>query len=222
MLLAIDTSTRQIGLALYEEDRVLHETIFYSQNYHTIHLAPAVQAAMGQVAAEFSDLTATAVALGPGSFTGLRIGMALAKGIALAQHIPILGIPSLDILAAGQPLADHSLAAVLKAGRGRLAVKWYAASNKNWQPIGELEVHSVESLSEQITKPTLICGELEGEERRILRRNRKLVSVASPAWSIRRPSFLAELAWSRFHKSDFDEPAQLSPIYLHSGDPIAS
>ena len=61
--------------------------------------------------------------LGPGSFTGLRIGLALAKGMALARHLPVIGVPTLDILAAAQPVREENLVAILLAGRGRLAYR---------------------------------------------------------------------------------------------------
>ncbi len=79
---------------------------------------------------EIQNLKLLAVATGPGSFTGLRIGLAVAKGIALACHLPIIGIPTLDIVAESQPVSPGlPLAAVLQAGRGRLAVGWYTANN---------------------------------------------------------------------------------------------
>jgi tRNA threonylcarbamoyladenosine biosynthesis protein TsaB len=222
MLLAVDTSTRRIGLALYEEDGVLHEAVWSSPNYHTMQLAPAVEEALAKAGFAITDLEAIAIATGPGSFTGLRIGMAFAKGLALARRIALVGIPSLDVLAAGQPLKQLPMAAVLRAGRGRLAVGWYQAGKKNWEATGQLDVFTAESLAEQLNEPTLVCGELAVEERRTLRRNRRHVILASPAWSVRRPAFLAELAWVRWQAGRTDDPTSLSPIYLHYNDPIAS
>jgi tRNA threonylcarbamoyladenosine biosynthesis protein TsaB len=222
MLLAVDTSTRRIGLALYEEDGVLHEAVWSSPNYHTMQLAPAVEEALVKAGFAITDLEAIAIATGPGSFTGLRIGMAFAKGLALARRIALVGIPSLDVLAAGQPLKQLPMAAVLRAGRGRLAVGWYQAGKKNWEATGQMDVFTAESLAEQLNEPTLVCGELAVEERRTLRRNRRHVILASPAWSVRRPAFLAELAWVRWQAGRTDDPTSLSPIYLHYNDPIAS
>ncbi len=121
-LLAIDTSTRAVGLALYNGAQILNETMWVSRDYHTVELAPAISDALLKNGLEAKDLCAVAVALGPGSFTGLRIGLALAKGLAIVRHIPIIGIPTLDSLAVGQPLIQLPMAAVLRAGRGRLAV----------------------------------------------------------------------------------------------------
>ena len=74
------------------------------------------------------DIEAVSVAVGPGSFTALRVGLALAKGIALSRNIPLVGVPTLDVLAAGQPTCALPLGAILRAGRGRIALGWYKVS----------------------------------------------------------------------------------------------
>jgi tRNA threonylcarbamoyladenosine biosynthesis protein TsaB len=220
MLLALDTSTRTVGVALYDGVQVLSESVWNSKNYHTVELAPAVAETLSKSGVNIEDLQALVVALGPGSFTGLRIGLALAKGIALVRHLPLIGIPTLDVLAASQPLDDLPLAAVLRAGRGRLAVGWYKAENSAWHSNGDIEILTPEELTQRIQSPTLVCGELEEEERRVLGRKRKNVTLASPAQSLRRPAFLAELGWRRWQQEDVDDPATLAPFYLHYNEPI--
>lgn len=220
MLLAIDTSTRTAGVALYDGACVRCEFSWTSRENHTVELAPAVSESMRRAGCAAAELKAIGVALGPGSFTGLRSGLALAKGLALAQHIPLIGVPTLDFLAAAQPLSDAPLAAVLQAGRTRLAVGWYHAVEGRWQPDGSAEVLTLAAFSEKITQPTLVCGELNAEERAALGRKWKNVLLASPAQSLRRPAMLAELAWERWQARQTHDPATLAPIYLHIGDPI--
>lgn len=220
MLLAIDTSTRQIGVALYDGSQVLAESIWISQDYHTTELAPAVQNLLKRAKLGVSNLKALGVATGPGSFTGLRIGLALAKGLALACHLPIFGVPSLDITAYAQPVQDLPMAAVLSAGRRRLAVGWYRAKEGAWISTGEVEVLEATALAERIQQPTLVCGELSEEDRRTLGRRYRNARMASPARSLRRPSYLAEIAWKRYLRDKADDPATLAPIYLHHGEPI--
>jgi len=227
ILLAIDTSTRTVGLAIYDGVQVLGEMSWSSRDYHTVELAPAVRGLLERCTLQPAELGALGVALGPGSFTGLRIGLALAKGIALAQNLPIVGLPSLDVLACAQPVEAGCLAAILRAGRGRLAVGWYQpaagrdiAQAGAWQATGRIEVLTPEELGERIQEPTQVCGELNEEERRLLGRKRKNVLLASPAQSLRRPSFLAELAWQRWQSGRVDDPATLSPVYLHYNEPI--
>ncbi len=218
MLIAIDTSTRMIGVALYDGVQILSEMVWKSQQYHTIELAPTVSSLMERTEVSLSDLKIVAVALGPGSFTGLRIGISLAKGMALAGRLAIVGIPTLDILASAQPTINIPMAAVLQAGRGRLAVSWYKNHSGNWKSDHQIQVLSSRELADKIKSPTLVCGELSEGERRIFKRKRKNVVLASPAQSLRCPSFLAELGWRRWQKGLIDDPATLAPHYLHSGN----
>jgi tRNA threonylcarbamoyladenosine biosynthesis protein TsaB len=220
MLLAIDTSTRIVGIALYDGEQVASEAIWTSRDHHTVELAPAVAEMFSRAGIRATNLEGLAVALGPGSFTGLRIGLALAKGLSLTHRLPLVGIPTLDFLAAAQPVLELPLAAVLRVGRGRLAVGWYHAVQGTWQADGKIEVMTPAELNQAISRPTLICGELAADERRLLARKRKNVHLASPAQSARRPGYLAELGWRRLQAGQADAPETLSPIYLHHHDPI--
>lgn len=221
MLLALDTSTRNIGIAIYDGIQVLCETIWTSHDYHTVELAPAVMATLTRAGVEIQHLKVLAVATGPGSYTGLRIGLALAKGIALARHLPIIGIPTLEIVAESVPVSPGlSLAAILQVGRGRLAVGWYFPTDGHWQLNPPVQIMDVLQLSRLIHEPTIICGELTEEQQHALARKYKNVILSSPAHSIRRPSLLAELAWKRWQVGDVDDPAILYPTYLSIGAPI--
>jgi tRNA threonylcarbamoyladenosine biosynthesis protein TsaB len=220
MLLALDTSTKVVGVALYDGERVLSETVWFCQDHHTVELAPAVAETLGRAHLKVKDLQALAVTTGPGSFTGLRIGLALAKGLALARHIPLIGVPTLDVLAASQPVQNLPLVVLIQVGRGRLAAGRYTSNGNAWKAVSVIEVLAVEVLARRIQQPTLVCGEITAEERRILGRKRKTVILASPAQSLRRPSFLGELAWQRWQSGQVDDPATLAPTYLHYNDPI--
>jgi tRNA threonylcarbamoyladenosine biosynthesis protein TsaB len=221
LLLALDTSTRTVGLALYDGVQVLNETVWTSKDYHTVELAPAVAQAFQRADVSADDLGALGVALGPGSFTGLRVGLALAKGLALARGLPLIGIPTLDFLAAAQPPLEMPLAAVLRAGRGRLGVGWYELVEGSWQSIQKVEVLSLEELANKVQQPIMVCGELSREDREFLTGNQPDIHLASPTRSLRRPSYLAELAWRRWKAGDVDQPASLAPIYLHYNEPIS-
>jgi tRNA threonylcarbamoyladenosine biosynthesis protein TsaB len=232
VLLAVDTSTRCIGLALYDGLQVLYEAAWTSPEAHTVELAPAAATALRQCGLTTMDLGAVAAALGPGSFTGLRIGLAFAKGLVLARGLPLFGIPTLDALAAAMPVtAGERLAAVLRAGRGRLAVGWYEAGLQGWRSAAPVEALTPEQLAAKVETPTQICGELGQEERAALEAfalpdglpksgAKSLLRLASPAASLRRPGHLAELAWKRWQSGMPDDPAALSPIYLHYNEPI--
>jgi tRNA threonylcarbamoyladenosine biosynthesis protein TsaB len=221
MLLAVDTSTTQVGLALYDGAQVIGEYAWRSSQRHTVELAPAISELLTRCGLTMEDVRALGVALGPGSFTSLRVGLALVKGLALSKHIPLVGIPTLDILAAAQPASKLPLAVAIQAGRGRFAQGWYKNSKKGWQAQGQVRVVTLEELVKEIESPALLCGEFTSEERQKLKENTH-VHLATPAQSVRRPAMLAELAWMRWQAGEVDDEASLAPIYLHmAGSNIA-
>lgn len=222
MLLAVDTSTTQVGIALYDGNQVIGESLWHGKLRHTTSLAPEIEALLKRTDRQMDEVTVLGVALGPGSFTSLRVGLALMKGLALARHLPMIGIPTLDILAAAQPIRDLRLACLLQAGRGRLAVGTYLASpNGFWEAEEGLRVMRVDELAASIQSPTLICGELSAAERETLSQV-DLAELCSPARSSRRAASLAELAWKRYQAEDTDDAASLAPIYLQVGAAIPS
>lgn len=219
MLLAVDTSTAQVGLALYDGVQVIGEYAWRSSQRHTVELAPAISELLTRCGITMDDVHALGVALGPGSFTSLRVGLSLVKGLALARHLPLVGIPTLDILAAAQPASKFPLAALIQAGRGRLAVSWYKSSRKGWQAVSPARVVTLEALIDEVKSPVIVCGELTSAERHQLEENAN-VHLVSPAGSMRRPAVLAELAWARWQAGEVDDEASLAPIYLHTAEPI--
>jgi tRNA threonylcarbamoyladenosine biosynthesis protein TsaB len=122
MLLAIDTSTARIGLALYDGTSVPGEFSWHSGLHHTQELAPALAELLRLVDIKIGAVKAIGVALGPGSFTSLRVGLAFAKGLVLARHIPVIGISTLDIVAAAVPISGPSTGSLMSALPSRTGV----------------------------------------------------------------------------------------------------
>ncbi len=220
MLLAIDTSTTWISLALYDGMEVCYETTWQSQYHHTVELAPGLEQLFSQTGTKKENLNGIGVAIGPGSFTSLRIGLAAAKGLALALNCPVVGVPTLDVLAAAQPLDDKPMIAVLRAGRSRLAYSTYLVEEGTWKAQEKADVIEVQDLVKTINHPTLICGELSEDARNVLGRRWKNAILAPPARCLRRAGFLAEMAWNRIENNQEDDPVTLAPIYLHTATPI--
>ena len=220
MLLAIDTSTSWISLALFDGVSLRYEVTWQSQYHHTVELAPAIEQLFTRTGTTPQDLTGLAVAIGPGSFTSLRIGLAVAKGLSLALKLPIVGIPSLDVVATAQPLDERSLVAVLHAGRTRLCYATYKADEGAWIRVSGPLVIDPKELVKTIKKSTLICGELSEDARSIIGRRWKNAVIVSPAKSLRRAGYLAELGWARLQKDLNDDPVGLAPIYLSTTNSI--
>ncbi len=213
MLLALDTATRFASFALHDGRAVRYEMTWEAGRQHTTQLMPRVVEALEELEARPEALSAVAVALGPGSFTGLRVGIAVAKGLALARGIPLIGVPTLDILAAAQEQDRRLLLAVLQAGRGRLCVARYRW-RRGWQRRDDPFLATWESLFADLTAPILLCGEVDEKGLRLAEERGDLVTVLPPARCLRRAGFLAELAWERLRRGETDDPATLAPLYL--------
>jgi tRNA threonylcarbamoyladenosine biosynthesis protein TsaB len=219
MLLAIDTATRMAGLALYDEINglILGEETWYSANNHTVELMPRLVHLTDQQGVTADDLTGLVVSLGPGSFTGLRIGLGVAKGLALGRNLPLAGVPTLDVVAHPHKSQKLPIWAVLQAGRGRICVGRYVRHRGRWRRQGDYELTTLEKLCEQIETPALLCGEIDARAAGVIRQQLgQVANIAMPAASLRRAAYLAELGWERLNRGDADDTASLSPIYLHN------
>jgi len=214
MILALDTASRFVSLALHDGERVVAEHTWHTQDNHTVELAPALQRMLSDARLAPHELAGICVAIGPGSFTGLRIGLALAKGLALAHGTPLFGVPTLDALAYAQPARPERMVALLQAGRGRIAIVAYYHRDGAWRPEGGPRVTEWAALAAETTAPTIFCGEIDPVGAAALRKLKRIAIVPSPATALRRAAYLAELAWARLRRGSPDDPATLSPIYL--------
>ena len=220
MLLAVDTSTRFMGICLYNEGQVLGEIIWKTDRHHTVELAPSIDNLLSHCNVSVKELNALGVAIGPGSFTSLRIGLSHLKGMSLALHLPMIGIPTLDALAYAQAQSEQPLVACLQAGRKRLAYQVYHwQGRKGWQTNAEPKIAEPGEFEQLFTDPVIICGEFSPQDRDLFKGVSNFTLVP-PAQSLRRPAYLAELAWKRYMKKEFDDPAMLAPIYLHVANPL--
>ena len=214
MLIAIDTATSYASLALHDGFRVRAEHTWESPRRHTVELLPRLVAALEQLGLGTDHLSGVAVTRGPGSFTGLRVGLAVAKGLALAQGLPLVGVPTLDVVAAAQGRDRRPLCAVLQAGRRRICVATYRWRDGEWRVREAPRLTTWPALVEGTTSPTLFCGEIDVVGADALVPLGELAVLLPAAARLRRAGFLAELAWRRLNQGETDDPATLAPIYL--------
>jgi len=214
MILAIDTATRWTALALHDGQQVIAEYGWLSAQTQSMELAPAVSRILQQGRVPAADLHAVGVSIGPGSYTGLRIGLGLAKGMALAYQIPLIGVPTLDIVATGQPVCEGDLVVVAEAGRRRISSGRYQIIKNRWEPQGQPVNETWEELLERIEPPLTITGEISAAAQKQIRAASRGFSVVAPAHRVRRAAILAELSWRRLRRGRLDDPAALTPLYL--------
>jgi tRNA threonylcarbamoyladenosine biosynthesis protein TsaB len=215
VLLAIDTSTTQAGIALYNGS-VLAEMVWQAGRDHGRLLLPTVERTLELVGHRVTDLSALAVARGPGSFTGLRVGLSAAKGLQLALGVPLYGFGSLDIVVYGHPLAGR-IQGVLAMGRGRFATGLYERSESGFRQVGDTVGVDSQSLVGTVIDPVAVVGDVDDAMTSMLLAAGHAVYVSSPALGMRRPAVLAELGWNAFKAGKTPEPDAGEPIYLARG-----
>ena len=218
MLLAIDTSTTQTGLACYDQQGLLGECIWHSGRDHSAQLLPQLTLLLRHLGRARAEIRAVAVALGPGSWSGLRVGLSTAKGFALSRGVPIIGIGTLEALLYQYERPGATAIPLIRLGRERFAT---GAAHKHGSGRTAIEPRNVTlaEISAETTGRALFCGDVDADVQAALRErlgNRAL--FPSPAAGARRPGYLAELAWQRLQAGDVDDLATLEPIYL--GEPV--
>ena len=215
MLLAIDTSTRFAGVLLWKDGVPLFSQSWHSVQNHTSQLMPAIQRTLQHSGIQAKDLDAVAVALGPGGFSALRVGMSAAKGLSLPFGIPLIGITTLE--AEAFPYADTGLpiCPLLNIGRREMAWTCYQKLHGKWQKTRQEDVIETDRLPDVLTAGALLCGEgivASGPFlRESLRQSTPVMEYLGPG---PRLSALAQLAAQRLERGLVDDPTALQPLYL--------
>jgi tRNA threonylcarbamoyladenosine biosynthesis protein TsaB len=215
MILAVDTATTWTGLALHDGRGIVAENGWRSINTQTVDLAPAVSDMMLKAGITSSDLSAVAVAIGPGSYTGLRIGLGFAKGLVLANRAKLIGISTLDIVAASAGVSQGNLFAVVEAGRSRVCAGRYQwRGSKGWQSADDPDIYNWEDLLSVVDDQAVFAGEIAPVAAKLIRAAGKELKIVPAVKSVRRAGYLADLAWLRLRRGWTDDPNELVPIYL--------
>lgn len=209
LLLAIDTSTEVAGIGLAAGEWSA-EIIWPAGRMQTTSVLVEIDALLARCGRTIEDVSAVAVAIGPGTFTGLRVGLSVAKGLVLARDVSLIGVPTLSVTAAPFLDAGIGVLAVLPAGRGRVVC---AMMVPDGAAIEHRNVTFEEFAAEAESLDLLVVGELSGEQRAVLAA--RGVALARAAASVRRPALLAGLAMDRLMNGDVDDPATLEPRYVH-------
>jgi tRNA threonylcarbamoyladenosine biosynthesis protein TsaB len=220
LVLGLETSTSRSSVALVDHDRVVAAASLGVPRRHGEFLAPAIDFCLQQAGVDPSRVTGVAVGLGPGLFTGLRVGIATAQAFAAARRLPVVGLAGLDVLAFRVRYSRRLICATIDARRGELFWALYRSSPGGVQRLGELEVGTVQQLVAELEargEELLVVGDGTLRHREEFRRVDG-AEVAGPDLAWPDAADLAELAVPRFVREETRQPGELLPIYLRQAD----
>jgi tRNA threonylcarbamoyladenosine biosynthesis protein TsaB len=211
-LLAVETSTLAGGVALLDGERVLGEYLLDVRLTHSERLMPAIDRLLGDARWTAASLEGLAVAVGPGSFTGLRIGLSTVKGLAWALGLPVAAVPTLDALAAALPYATHPVCPVLDARRNEVYCSLYrwdgAAMRREWDYLAL----APDALAARLVEPTILLG---GGSHVVSSRHARL---APPHRRLPSPAAVGVLGLRCFQTGQVVSATELSPFYLRPSE----
>lgn len=220
IILGIDTATPQVGCAIGGHEGVLASFQAAKGMRHAETLAPAIKFLTERTGIELSEIGAVAVDVGPGLFTGLRVGVATAKAIASALRVPMVGVSSLDLLAFPVRWTDRRIVSVVDARRGEVFFAFYRQVPGGVQRLSEPRVGS----------PEMLCSEIQATGEEVLAVGDGAVRYADQLADVIRveqadlglshpsPRALVQLAHARALREDFVNPWDLKPVYLRKAD----
>jgi len=238
LLLALDTSTRQASIALCSEDELRGEYSWHVGDNHSVELLDRISRLLAESKSSMQDIDGVAVATGPGSFNGLRVALATAKTLAFALKKPLVGVNTLDIIAAQQRQWRGPVCSVLEAGRSELYAACYVFNESH---NGDLITYQIRQTSDYLLlapyhlsaylqeqastwvgvpgelalPPFLFCGELSQASRQALYEQLREQSLfVENVQAVRHASALAMLALQRLYNGEEDDPLLLEPFYL--------
>ena len=223
LALAIDTSGDYAGIALADENKLITGLNFWHKIDLLKRLLPNIDRVMADAGRSRSELNGIIVSLGPGSFTGLRIGMSAAKSIAHVLKQPIVGIPTLDILAYSASAArPKSIAAAIHARPGEVFWAIYRSDSGKIVRLTEDRASVVEEMVHQAKqeKEIVFCGDGAARNRKMIEDEFGIGSVLDEWFNIPRAAVLARLGILRLSEGDSDDVFSLVPQYVRKPTPV--
>ena len=221
MLLAINTSTLQFALALLAEDgTLLTEHLMSEGKGHFGSLMPTLDLILTASESTIRDVTCISVATGPGSFTGLRVGLSLAKGLCHALNIPIVGISSLEAMAGQLPYADLPVVPILHSRKGEVfTARFTWNDDRHLTRDGEDIWVKFDDFPFLFQEATLFVGNDYGNQGPLLKELLGDRALLAPAhcWNLKASS-IGSLALHKFLNNDLDDPNTVNPRYLRPPD----
>lgn len=218
-VLAVDTATTSCSVAIVDKTSLLSEFTLDREQTHSKHLMDMIKAALRMSGLNFSDLDGFAVTRGPGSFTGLRIGISTVKGLAVALEKPVVGVSSLEALALQVSYSRDLICPILDARKGEVYFSRYRFLNGHLKNQTKERVAPPDKAVDDLSESCLFVGNgaLLYKEI-ILEKMGKFASFAPLIQNTIRASTMAYLSMAKFEKNDTDDIEKISPYYIRKSD----
>lgn len=218
MILAFDTATDACTLALGEDNRVLASKTVHAPRGHLETLLPLIDQVLAEVSIKIQDVDYVASGSGPGSFTGIRIAVSTARGLAQAKDIPLVGISTLDILAYGLRAEDRFICPVIDAKRGQVYFSVYESDGGNIQRMGDIQSLAPDefcSILKKLGRPVMLAGDaLEAYGSLFKERLDDLTKFASPKNWFPDAKNILPLADEQIKRGITCQYYEIMPIYV--------
>jgi tRNA threonylcarbamoyladenosine biosynthesis protein TsaB len=211
-VLAVETSSLAGGVALLDDERLVAEYLLDVSVTHSERLMAAVDRVLADARWTARSLDALAVAIGPGSFTGLRIAVSTVKGLALALGAPIAAVPTLDAMAAALPWAALPVCPVLDARKGEVYASLYRWDGRAMCREWDYLAMAPDALAARLLEPVIVMGDgassIRSPHARVLPPPRRMPS----------PACVGTLGLERLRRGDTVPAAALEPLYLRPSE----
>ena len=220
-ILAIETATLVSSVALATSDTLLAEITLQTKKTHSELLMPHIAKILDMAGVSRTDITAVAVSIGPGSFTGLRIGLATAKSLAYAMKIPLVGVPTLAALAYGCFVPGAILSPILDAQKGNVyqaLFEWQNGNVKELMPATVIGIDEALDSLAQYSAPVILMGEAAVLHREKIKQRDNHLSLAAPHMIIPRASSVAGLGHMLIQQGIHHDVMALEPLYIRRSE----
>ncbi|MFR1811038.1 MAG: tRNA (adenosine(37)-N6)-threonylcarbamoyltransferase complex dimerization subunit type 1 TsaB [Terrisporobacter sp.] len=216
-ILGIDTSTMAANVAVLEDDKLICEYTINTKKTHSQKLMPMIENMLKLSDLDIKEIDAIAICVGPGSFTGLRIGMATAKAMAHVNNIPLIGVNSLEILGANMDLCNRNICSILDAQRNQVYMNKYILKDDKITELEEISIKPIDELLEEISSSNedwVLVGEAVYKYKEKIEEISN-ITIPSPANNITKASTLCFVARDKMLSNDqVYNCYNINPMYI--------
>lgn len=212
--LAIETSARVGSIALAEDGNTLLDETFPHGLQHAARIVPALDHLCNQLKWTSRDFKEIYVSAGPGSFTGLRIGITMAKTLALVTGASLVAVPSVRVLAENAPSDANNIVIVLDAKRDQVFTASFARAGEDWNPLEPAQLCSLAEILSRTPRPVHLIGEGIPYHRKFIPPGDAGIHIVDESLWRPRASAVAALGWRMARAGRFTDVLSLRPIYI--------